>query len=97
MNMSEEQLRAICREEINRVLVDLELTMPYPLAAEPINETQASSQLIKALSKASPQERQKVCNHFGFYSRNALGSQITKNVLRNISNINLAQKGSFEG
>jgi len=97
MNVTEEQLRAIVREEIEATLQDLGMLMPLPLQAEPMNENVVSSKLIQVLSKASPENRKKAFHHFGYYSKSELGAEITKNVLRNISNINQAQKGSFEG
>ena len=97
MNVTEEQLRDIVRQEIESTLQDLGMLMPLPLEAEPINEGQLTSKLIQLMGKASPEERKKVFHHFGFYSRGEMSAEITKNVLRNISNINQAQKGAFEG
>ena len=97
MNVTEEQLRNIVRQEIESTLQDLGMLMPLPLEAEPINEGQLTSKLIQLMGKASPEERKKVFHYFGFYSRGEMSAEITKNVLRNISNINQAQKGAFEG
>ena len=97
MNVTEEQLRTIVREEIENVLADLGMLMPYPLDAEPINEGKVVSKLIQLMRKASSEDRKAVFHHFGFYSRSEISSEITRNVLRNISNLKLAEKGSFQG
>ena len=97
MNVTEEQLRDIVRQEIESTLQDLGMLLPLPLEAEPINEGQLTSKLIQLMGKASPEERKKVFHHFGFYSRGEMSAEITKNVLRNISNIKAAEKGSYQG
>ena len=97
MNVTEEQLRAIVKQEIEATLQDLGMLMPLPLEAEPINEGKLASKLIQLLGKASPEDRKTVFHHFGFYSRAEMSSEITKNVLRNISNIKAAEKGSYQG
>ena len=97
MNVTEEQLRAIVKQEIEATLQDLGMLMPLPLEAEPINEGKLASKLIQLMGKASPEDRKKVFNHYGFYSRAEMSAEITKNVLRNISNIKSAEKGPYQG
>jgi len=97
MQLSQEQLIQIVREEIQGVLEDLGMLMPLPLDAEPtMNENaESKSKLFLAMQQASPKELKQACNAFGYYSRSQLSADITHNVLANIAKIKQAEKGTY--
>jgi len=97
MNITEDALRQIVRDEITAVLTDLGMLLPLPLDAEPapLVEGNQTDKIIKVLKRIGNERRTEIFNRFGFYSRSQLSGEITKNVLTNISNINQAQKGNY--
>jgi len=102
MPITEQDLKAIIRQEIEEVMTDLGLLMPYPLDAEPggtdeeppllqghLNERKVNlSRIIKILNALDDEQRERIFSHFKRYRMDAL--------IKTIDSITKASKGSLK-
>ena len=101
MPITEQDLKAIIRQEIEEVMTDLGLLMPYPLEVEPggteeppllqghLNERKVNlSRIIKILNALDDEQRERIFSHFKRYRMDTL--------IRTIDSITKASKGSLK-
>ncbi len=80
MPITEQDLKTIIRQEIERTLTDMGMIMPYPLEHEPsqdedppeLNEGVDLSRVIKILNALDENMRERIFRHFRRYSMDTL-------------------------
>jgi hypothetical protein len=101
MPITEQDLKTIIRQEIERTLTDMGMIMPYPLEHEPaqgeeppelilgqLNEGVDLSRVIKILNALDDRMRERIFRHFRRYSMDTLIITMDK--------ISKASKGSLK-
>ena len=102
MPITEQDLRAIIRREIETTLQDLGMLMPYPLEAEPqhseepdeelllsrLNEGVDTGRIIRILNALPAETRERIFNHYKRYSLESL--------IKTLDRITKASKGSLK-
>jgi hypothetical protein len=92
------------KDIILQVLEDMDLILPLPLKAEPTSpgeeppeviQESVEEKIMSVLLKMKPERRASIFNRFGFVKQADVTAKIQSNILKNISNINRAQKGDL--
>jgi hypothetical protein len=100
MELTPEKLK----ELVVQVLEDMNLILPLPLQAEPTSPGQDPPEIIRetveeklfsVLQRMKETQRKSLFARFGYVKRNDLSAEMTQSILKNISNINRAQKGDL--
>ena len=100
MELTPEKLK----ELVLQVLEDMNLILPLPLQAEPTSPGQDPPEIIRetveeklfsVLQRMKETQRKSLFARFGYVKRNELSAEMTQSILKNISNINRAQKGDL--
>lgn len=100
MELTPEKLK----ELVLQVLEDMNLILPLPLQAEPTSPGQDPPEIIRetveeklfsVLQRMKETQRKSLFARFGYVKRNDLSAEMTQSILKNISNINRAQKGDL--
>ena len=100
MELTPEKLK----ELVLQVLEDMNLILPLPLQAEPTSPGQEPPEIIQetveeklfsVLQRMKETQRKSLFARFGYVKRNDLSAEMTQSILKNISNINRAQKGDL--
>jgi hypothetical protein len=100
MELTPEKLK----ELVLQVLEDMNLILPLPLQAEPTSPGQEPPEIIQetveeklfsVLQRMKETQRKSLFARFGYVKRNELSAEMTQSILKNISNINRAQKGDL--
>jgi len=100
MELTPEKLK----ELILQTLEEYSLLLPLPLDAEPTSPREEPPEVIResveeklfsVLKRLKPDRRDSLFRQFGYVKKSDLSADIQATVLKNISNINRAQKGNL--
>ena len=92
------------KDIILQVLEEMDLILPLPLKAEPTYQGEEPPEVIResveeklfsVLERMKPDIRDSLFRRFGYVKKSDLSADIQATVLKNISNINRAQKGNL--